>query len=72
MMWAPYKKSERMWRRVGPNVALCRLFLLAFALGQEREAERGWEEAEAGGKTNRGDGDISPFSLDRRHGYGET
>lgn len=58
-----------MWRRVWPNVALCRLFLPAYALGgQDGEAERGWEEAEAGGKTNRGDDDINPFSLDRRHG----
>lgn len=56
-----------MWRRVGPNVALCKLFLPAYAHGgQEGEAERGWEEAEAGGETNRGD--INPFSLDRRHG----
>lgn len=69
MMWAPYERSERMWRRVGLKVSLCRVFLPAFALGrQEGEAGRGWEEAETGGTSNRGDGDISPSSWDRRRG----
>ncbi len=51
-----------MWRGVGPKAALCRVFLPAFALrGQEGEAE-------TGGTTKRGDGDISTSSWDRRRG----
>lgn len=58
-----------MWRGVGPKAALCRVFLPAFALrGQGGEAGIGWEEAETGGTTKRGDGDISPSSWDRRRG----
>lgn len=55
-----------MWSGVGPKAALCRVFLPAFAL--RGEAGRGWEEAETGGTTKRGDGDISPSSWDRRRG----
>lgn len=36
--------------------------------GEEGEAGGGWGEAEAGGKTERSDGDILPSSLDRCRG----
>lgn len=64
MMWAPYeKRSERMWRPMRTKVALSK---------GKAEARRGWQEAEAGGKSDRGNGDICSFSLDRRRGKGET